>query len=77
MSRTCNIDARGRVVRFVTGIFAVLTGFVMALLITQNILPSDVYWIPVLGSIAGGMFAMWEARAGWCVVRAIGIKTPL
>jgi hypothetical protein len=49
----------------------------MALLITQNILPSEVYWIPVIGSIAGGIFAMWEARAGWCVVRAIGIKTPL
>jgi cytochrome c biogenesis protein CcdA len=77
MSRVCNIDAKGRVVRFVTGVFAVLGGFIMALLITQNILPSEVYWIPVIGSIAGGIFAMWEARAGWCVVRAIGIKTPL
>ena len=27
--------------------------------------------------IANGMIYMWEARAGWCVVRAIGIKTPL
>ncbi|DAC66133.1 TPA: hypothetical protein HA324_04920 [Candidatus Thalassarchaeaceae archaeon] len=77
MSRVCNIDAKGRVVRFVTGIFAVLGGFIMALMITQNILPSEAYWIPVIGSIAGGMFAMWEARAGWCVVRAIGIRTPL
>jgi cytochrome c biogenesis protein CcdA len=77
MSRVCNIDAKGRVVRFVTGVFAVLGGFIMALLITQNILPSEVYWIPVIGSIAGGIFAMWEARAGWCVVRAIGIRTPL
>ena len=77
MSRVCNIDAKGRVVRFVTGVFAVLGGFIMALLITQNILPSEVYWIRVIGSIAGGIFAMWEARAGWCVVRAIGIRTPL
>ena len=77
MSRVCNIDAKGRAVRFVTGVFAVLGGFIMALLITQNILPSEAYWIPVIGSIAGGMFAMWEARAGWCVVRAIGIRTPL
>ena len=77
MSRVCNIDAKGRVVRFVTGIFAVLGGFIMALMITQNIPPSEAYWIPVIGSIAGGMFAIWEARAGWCVVRAIGIRTPL
>ena len=77
MSRVCNIDAKGRVVRFVTGIFAVLGGFIMSLMITQNILPSEAYWIPVIGSIAGGIFAMWEARAGWCVVRAIGIRTPL
>jgi hypothetical protein len=49
----------------------------MALLITQGILPSDIYWVPVIGSIVGGMFSMWEARAGWCVVRAMGIKTPI
>jgi len=29
-----------------------------------------------LMSIMGGLFAIWEAREGWCVVRAIGIKTP-
>ena len=77
MSRVCNIDSKGRVLRFVTGIFAVLGGIIMALMISQNILPSDTYWIPVLGCIAGGAFSMWEARAGWCVVRAIGIKTPI
>jgi len=29
------------------------------------------------GAIGGGGFAMWEARMGWCVVRALGIKTRL
>ena len=77
MSRVCNIDAKGRVVRFVTGVVAVFGGLVMAFLITQNIFLSEAYWIPAIGSIAGGLFAMWEARAGWCVVRAMGIKTPI
>lgn len=40
--------------------------------------PAKIAKIPVIiGSILGGAFAMWEARAGWCVVRAIGIRTPL
>jgi hypothetical protein len=77
MERTCNIDAKGRVVRFVTGIFAILAGLTLAILVSQGVLPSESYWILVTGSIIGGIFAMWEARAGWCVVRAIGIKTPL
>ncbi|MCP2503370.1 MAG: hypothetical protein NLN66_04845 [Candidatus Thalassarchaeaceae archaeon] len=77
MSRVCNIDAKGRVVRLMTGVMAVTGGLVMALLITQNVLSAEVYWIPAIGSIAGGMFAIWEARAGWCVVRAMGIRTPI
>jgi hypothetical protein len=77
MERTCNIDAKGRVVRFVTGIFAIIAGLVLAILVTQGVLSPEPYWMLVAGSIIGGIFAMWEARAGWCVVRAIGIRTPL
>jgi hypothetical protein len=77
MDRSCNIDAKGRVVRFLTGILAILGGFTMAILIAQGILSSETYWVIVAGSIIGGAFAMWEAREGWCVVRALGIKTPL
>ena len=77
MDRVCNIDAKGRLVRFFTGILAILGGFTIAILIVQGILSSETYGIIVAGSIVGGGFAMWEAREGWCVVRALGIKTPL
>ena len=77
MNRTCNIDAKGKAVRFLTGIFAILSGLVLAILVNQGILSFESYWLLVCGSIVGGVFAMWEAKAGWCVVRAIGIKTPL
>ena len=77
MAMECNIDSKGRVVRFITGIFAILAGFVLAILVSQGILTSESYMFVIIGSILGGAFAMWEARAGWCVVRAIGIKTPL
>ena len=77
MSRVCNIDSKGTVVRFITGIIAVFSGLVMGLMIIQNVLPLEIYWVPVIGSIIGGVFSIWEARAGWCVVRAMGIKTPI
>ncbi len=77
MDRACNIDAKGRAVRFFTGILAILAGFILAILIAQGTLSSETYGLIVAGSIVGGAFAMWEAREGWCVVRALGIKTPL
>jgi hypothetical protein len=41
-----------------------------------GIVPSIAWW-GALASVAGGSFAIWEARAGWCVVRAMGFKTPV
>ncbi|HIH56111.1 MAG TPA: hypothetical protein HA288_02520, partial [Candidatus Thalassarchaeum sp.] len=34
-------------------------------------------WLAPGGAIAGGAFAMFEGRTGWCVARAIGFKTPI
>ena len=77
MAMECNIDSKGRVVRFITGIFAILAGFVLAILVSQGILTSESYMLVIIGSILGVAFALWEARAGWCIVRAMGFKTPL
>ena len=34
-------------------------------------------WVLSIVAILGGAFAIFEARAGWCVLRAMGIKTRL
>jgi hypothetical protein len=34
-------------------------------------------WVVTALAIASGAFALFEARAGWCVVRALGFKTPV
>ena len=76
MPMTCNIDAKGKAVRLVYGIALILIGAAL------------VYWwalgtgsLPRWGlsglCVLGGAFAVFEARAGWCVVRAMGIKTPM
>ena len=76
MALECNIDAAGKAARLKVGIFGVTVGIGLALVTAIGILPSIAWW-GVLASIAGGTFTIWEARAGWCVVRAMGFQTPM
>ena len=76
MPLQCNIDSRGKLVRLVWGVLLIVGGIVAALLWA---LPVGSLWAWVLCAlmILGGAFAVFEARAGWCVVRAMGWKTPI
>jgi len=73
----CNIDKKGRLARLYTGIAAIVFGIFIALLTYLSVLPATLGWLAVSGSVFGGAFAIFEARKGWCIVRAVGIKTPL
>ena len=73
----CNIDQKGRLARLYTGIIAIVFGIAIALLTYLSIIPASLGWLAAGSSLFGGAFAIFEARKGWCVVRAIGIKTPL
>ena len=73
----CNIDQKGRLARLYTGIAAIVFGIFVALLTFTGGAPATFGWLTVAGSIFGGAFAIFEARKGWCIVRAVGIKTPL
>jgi hypothetical protein len=72
----CNIDARGKRVRFVGGIVTVAIGLVLvfAWALPAQTLPA---WAVTAGVILAGGFTIFEARAGWCALRAMGLKTPL
>jgi hypothetical protein len=73
----CNIDARGKAIRLTWGLIMLLTAAVGAALHLFGVLASNAWWIVigVLGSFGG--FSVFEARAGWCVVRAMGFKTRI
>ena len=77
MQLACNIDAKGKLFRLIIGILSCSFGITLFILINTNVVTSSVYLLPALGSIFGGLFAVWEARAGWCLVRSLGIKTPI
>ena len=78
MARECNIDAKGKFVRLVGGSVSVFAGIVALLLIVVGILPENIITIgSVVGMFAGGALGIYEGKSGWCIARAMGIKTPI
>ena len=73
----CNLDARGKAARMVGGIAGVMFGLVMAVLLALDVVSGLAASSVAAGSLFGGASALFEARAGWCIVRAMGIRTPL
>jgi hypothetical protein len=76
MSLTCNIDARGKAVRLRIGIVGLAVGIAMLLgwaLPTGGTLP----WVIAATTLAGAALSIFEARAGWCVLRAMGFHTRI
>ena len=63
----CNIDARGKRLRLITGIALAAAGVGMIAANTARYMG--------IGLLAVGAFAIFESWAGWCAVRAMGFKT--
>lgn len=76
MALQCNIDSRGKIVRLIWGIALIVVG---VLLIWLWAAPTDsvLSWIVSILCMMAGFLAVFEARAGWCAVRAMGFKTPM
>lgn len=73
----CNIDAKGKAVRLIYGLLMIAAAIGVAALALADVLASGWWWAVALGLFAAGSFGVFEARAGWCVVRAMGFKTPV
>ena len=75
MGLTCNIDAAGKRARLQGGIAAVL----LAIVVAGVAYASDIAWLWMVDAvlILGGGLMIFEARAGWCAMRAMGFKTKI
>lgn len=62
-----NLTGRGRLVRAIWG---------MALIIAGLLLSGSHLWACVV-LVLFGLFAIYEAIRGWCIMRACGIKTRM
>jgi hypothetical protein len=76
MALTCNIDARGKRTRLISGILQLIVAVCVAALWAW---PTGfrLAWIIASALAIGGAFTVFEARAGWCVLRAMGMKTRI
>ena len=60
-----NIGKRGRLVRGMTGLGLLVGAYLCT-------------WVWLSGALTGaGVFLLFEALLGWCMLRALRIKTPL
>jgi uncharacterized membrane protein len=71
----CNIDAKGKRIRLLYGILLLILGIALALLWAHHS-ASPLRWIVSIAVITAGAFAIFEARKGWCAIRAMGFRTP-
>lgn len=72
----CNIDAKGKALRLIYGLIMLAAAAVFAVLLLAGVVEVGGWaWAVVIGLAALGAFGVFEARAGWCAVRAMGIKT--
>ncbi|MGD0541387.1 MAG: hypothetical protein ABSB33_07710 [Tepidisphaeraceae bacterium] len=76
MGLSCNINARGKRARLISGILQLAAAVGVAGLWGWTT-GSRLAWILASLLAVGGAFAVFEARAGWCALRAMGIKTRL
>jgi VIT1/CCC1 family predicted Fe2+/Mn2+ transporter len=76
MALTCNIDQRGKVARLIYGIVMIIA----AVLVIAFWAIGTGGWLPwsiVVVLLLFGAFSIFEARRGWCAVRAMGFKTRM
>jgi hypothetical protein len=76
MSLTCNIDAQGKAARLRIGIGALVIGLVM-LFAWAVPAGTGLAWFVTLSVLFTAGFSIFEARAGWCALRAMGVRTRL
>jgi hypothetical protein len=76
MALPCNIDSRGKLARLIYGIVLIVLSLV---LLFRWAIPAGTWWAWAVTALcfASGAFAIFEARTGWCVMRAMGFKTRM
>ena len=77
MAPQCNIDAKVKAVRLLWGLAMLLFTGVVAGLLLMDVVNGPWWWMIAGILLASSALAIYEARAGWCVVRAMGFKTPI
>ena len=76
LSMQCNIDQKGRTARFISGVVTIAAALIVTGLCYFGRLSPAFYWLAAV-LVPLGAFQIFEARKGWCAMRAMGFKTPM
>ena len=71
----CNIGARGKFVRLVLGFFGLIGSIPFIFMTSYGVIDFNVGIILIAGLVGGGALGIFEGWSGWCVARALGVKT--
>ncbi len=74
MALQCNIDAQGKRIRLTGGIIVSIAAILLIAFWAWGS-GSMLAWTISLLVLVAGAFMIFEARQGWCVMRAMGFKT--
>ena len=72
----CNIDSRGKIARLIGGLILLILAAILAILWAWPARSPLPWCISGILFIIGA-FAVFEGRAGWCALRAMGFRTRL
>src|ERR1700736_6031188 len=76
MRLTYNIDRRGKLARMIYGIALLFVGILLCFFWASR--QGEAWrWVIAIACTVSGAFSIFEAWAGWCVVRAIGFRIPM
>ena len=73
----CNIDRRGKTARWISGGVVLLAGLGLLAAALLGWVSSWWLWLGAAVLIPVGVFQIYEGWCGWCVLRALGFKTPI
>lgn len=75
--QNCNINSKGKMFRLIAGGLLILVTLMLALLVVTGLLAGSVgWWLTGVTFLSGGLL-VYEGWSGWCVLRAMGIHTPV
>lgn len=77
VNKACNINATGKAVRLIGGMLLIIVTMALVILIMTNQLTGTLGWWLVGLTIISGVLLIYEGWTGWCVLRAMGLPTPL
>ncbi len=73
----CNLDAKGKAARLISGAIMASVGVVLLVMAIFTLLTGWWPWVVAGVLLATGVFQIYEGWCGWCVLRAMGFKTPI